>query len=185
MRLHCNPMGVGGHRCHAWERGSVSTGRGRDTKRHGGASVEGNDASEEALPVTRSARHRRHRPNRTGRRSGGGKHISLWYDNHEYGHVASAAERAGLTPTSFVAVAALAVARDAKPPVPSPMRDLLVEFNAARTLVGRFGTNVNQAVAALHATGEPPPALVRAVEVCTRAAERLDLIVARIQRQLP
>jgi hypothetical protein len=149
--------------------------------------MEGNESSEGARPriVPPSARHRRHRANNTGRRSGGGRHISLWYDNNEYGDVAAAAARTGLTPTSFVAAAALAVARDAKPPVPSPMRDLLVEFNAARTLVGRFGTNVNQAVATLHTTGEPPPALIRAVEVCTRAAERLDRVVARMQRQLP
>jgi hypothetical protein len=90
-----------------------------------------------------------------------------------------------LTPTSFVAAVALAVARDSMPPVPSPMQDLLGELNTARTLVGRFGTNVNQAVAALNATGEAPPALERAVAVCTRAADRLDQVVARIQRRLP
>jgi hypothetical protein len=141
---------------------------------------------EEGVAAAQSARHRRHRPNSRGRRNGGeGKHISLWYDRSEYGHVAAAAARAGLTPTSFVAAAALAVARESTPPVPSPMRELLAEFNVARTLVGRFGTNVNQAVAALHATGEAPAALARAVEVCTRATARLDLVVARIQRRLP
>jgi hypothetical protein len=109
----------------------------------------------------------------------------LWYDADEYGHVSTAASRAGLTPTSFVAAVALAVARDSMPPVPSPMRDLLLELNAARTLVGRFGTDVNQAVAALHATGHASPVLHRAVDVCTRAAERLDQVVARMQRRLP
>jgi hypothetical protein len=65
------------------------------------------------------------------------------------------------------------------------MHELLAELNHARTLVGRFGTNVNQAVAALHATGEAPLALGRAVEVCTRAADRLDQVVSRLQRRLP
>jgi hypothetical protein len=158
-----------------------------ETPNSTGCSMESNESSEEtrARLVAQSARHRRHRPNSTGRRSGGGKHLSLWYDSNEYGDVAIAAARAGLTPTSFVAAAALAVARDTKPPVPSPMRDLLAEFNTARTLVGRFGTNVNQAVATLHATGQALPALARAVEVCTRAAERLDHVVARIQQRLP
>jgi hypothetical protein len=107
------------------------------------------------------------------------------YDAAEKADIVAAATRAGLTPTSFVAVAALAVARDSTPPVPSPLHELLAELNAARTVVGRFGSNVNQAVAALHATGEVSPALVRAVEVCTRAVSRLDQEVARTLRRLP
>jgi hypothetical protein len=144
-------------------------------------------AGDEAVSwVRRSARHRRHRPNNRGRRTDlGGRQVSLWYDADEYGLVSAAAARAGLTPTSFVAAVALAVARDSMPPVPFPIRDALVELNAARTLVGRFGTNVNQAVAALNATGEAPPTLERAVAMCTRAADRLDQVVARIQRRLP
>jgi hypothetical protein len=107
------------------------------------------------------------------------------YDAVEKADIVAAATRAGLTPTSFVAAAALAVARDSMPPARSPMHELLAEFNAARTLVGRFGTNVNQAVAALHATDEESPALARAVELCARATSRLDQVVARMQRRLP
>ena len=140
---------------------------------------------EAVVALPRQIRHRRHRPNSKGRRNRpGGRHISLWYDGHEYRDVAAAADRAGLTPTSFVAAAALAVAREAAPPVPSPLHSLMVEFNLARTLVGRFGTNVNRAVAALNATGDAPVALARSVEVCTRAVARLDRTVAQMQRRL-
>ena len=52
-------------------------------------------------------------------------------------------------------------------------------------LVARFGTNVNQAVAALNSTGEAPPELLRVVELCARATVRADEVVARIQRRLP
>jgi hypothetical protein len=107
------------------------------------------------------------------------------YDAVERAAIVEAATRAGLTPTSFVAAAALAVARGSMPAVRSPMHELLAELNVARTLVGRFGTNVNQAVAALHATGQASPALARAVEVCTRATSRLDEVVVRMQRRLP
>ena len=107
------------------------------------------------------------------------------YDAAEKADIVAAAMRAGLTPTSFVAAAALAVARDSVPRVRSPLHELMTELNAARTLVGRFGTNVNQAVAALHATGDASPALARAVDVCARATSRLDQVVTRMQRRLP
>lgn len=136
--------------------------------------------------VPRQARHRRHRPNSEGRRNRpGGRHVSLWYDGPEYRDVAAAAVRAGLTPTSFVAAAALAVARESAPPVPSPLHGLLIECNRARTLVGRLGVSVNQALVALNATGDPPSALARAAEACARAIDRLDRVVAQMQRRLP
>jgi hypothetical protein len=45
---------------------------------------------------------------------------------------------------------ALAAARGTVPPAPSQTRQALAELMAARTQLRRFGTNVNQAVAALH-----------------------------------
>jgi hypothetical protein len=145
------------------------------------------DDAHDGVPApVRRLRHRRHRPHGKGRAGdpGGGRYL-VRYDGAEKADIVAAATRAGLTPTSFVAAAALAVARDSMPPVRTPMHELLAELNHARTLVGRFGTNVNQAVAALHATGEAPPALARAVDVCLRAVGRLDEVVTRLQRRLP
>ena len=56
---------------------------------------------------------------------------------------------------------------------------------SARTQVRRFGTNVNQAVAALHATGAPPAVQVAAVEVTTRASARLDEAAEVLARRAP
>ncbi|MEV0732239.1 hypothetical protein [Polymorphospora sp. NPDC050346] len=141
----------------------------------------------EGIPAQRRpVRHRRHRPNSQGRaRDAGGKTISLSYDSKEFAAVEAAAFQAGLTPTSFVAAAALAVARQSVARTDSALRDQLAELNTARTLVGRFGVNVNQAVAALHSTGAVPAELVRATELCARAVERLDDIVIRLRRRLP
>lgn len=144
------------------------------------------DEQAEGSAPARRLRHRRHHSPGEGRAgSPGGKTISLRYDAGEYADVVAAAERAGLRPTSFVAAAALAVARESAPPVPSPVRNLLAELNQARTLVGRFGVNVNQAVAALNATGEAPPELLRVSELCARAVARLDQVVVATQRKLP
>ena len=46
------------------------------------------------------------------------------------------------------------------------------------------GTNLNQAVAALNATGQAPVWLERAVALSATAAERLDAVVSRIHRRL-
>jgi hypothetical protein len=55
----------------------------------------------------------------------------------------------------------------------------------ARTAVNRFGLNVNQAVTAQHATGQPQqPALTHAVALCARAVQRLDAVVDEIDGRL-
>lgn len=56
---------------------------------------------------------------------------------------------------------------------------------AARAQVRRFGANVNQAVRALHTTGEPSPALLRAVAATTQAVNDLDHAAAELVRRLP
>jgi hypothetical protein len=88
--------------------------------------------------------------------------------------VRAAAQRAGLTPSGYVADAALAAAVGGEPPAGDPYREALLELMAARTQVRRFGTNVNQAVKAFNATGQAPEWLDRAVALTARAVERLD-----------
>jgi uncharacterized protein (DUF1778 family) len=106
------------------------------------------------------------------------------YTEDEYGVVADAAGQAGLAPTSYVAEAALAAARDTAAPSASPLRDLAIELMQARRQVRRFGVNVNQAVAKLHATGEVPVWLAESVERCDLAVAQVDTVAAAISRLL-
>jgi len=78
---------------------------------------------------------------------------------------------------------ALAAARGTVPPAPSQTRQALAELMAARTQLRRFGTNVNQAVAALHTTGESPEWLAPAVEVTARAVRRVDEAAELLMRR--
>ncbi|WP_205708407.1 hypothetical protein [Kineococcus siccus] len=96
------------------------------------------------------------------------------YTDDEYGDLAAAARLTGLTVTGYVAEAALAAARLTDPPSTAPLRAALVEVMSARAQVRRFATNVNQAVAQLNGTGEPPVWLADAVAVTSRAVGRLD-----------
>jgi hypothetical protein len=127
-----------------------------------------------AVVVTR---HRDHRFPAWGRR------ITVRLDDDELAAIELAAGRAGLTPTGYVGAVALAAARGTVPPAPSQTRQALAELMAARTQLGRFGTNVNQVVAALNATGESPEWLAQAVEVTGRVVRRVDEAAAVLMRR--
>jgi hypothetical protein len=54
----------------------------------------------------------------------------------------------------------------------------------AHTQLRKFGTNVNQAVAAFNATGQAPEWLKSTVTLCGRVSQRLFELTDRINRQL-
>lgn len=148
-----------------------------------------------------AGRHRRHRyPAR-------GHALKVLYGDDELAAVRQAAALSGLRPSSYVAAAALAMARQValdgpdatavpgspgSPGSPSASaaltppqdRELLAELMRSRVAVRRFGTNVNQAVAALHSGQEPPVWLEQAVAGCERAVARLDEAAAAVARRL-
>lgn len=113
------------------------------------------------------------------------RQVKLRLSEREFADLADAGHRAGLTTSGFAAEAALAAARAEPPGVDEPLRHALSEVIAARTQVRRFGTNVNQAVRALNATGDPPDWLNDAVVRTTRAVESLDVAAAGLSAQLP
>ena len=122
-------------------------------------------------------RHRDHRFPARGRR------ITVRLDDEELAAIELAAGRAGLTPTGYVGAVALAAARGTVPPAPSQTQSALAELMGARAQVRRFGGNVNQAVAALHSTGEAPGWLADAVEVTARAVRRVDEAAELLMRR--
>ena len=110
--------------------------------------------------------------------------ILLRCTDDEYADLRAAAARSGLTPSGYAAEAAVAAARESTPPAAEPWREALAEVIEARAQVRRFGTNVNQAVRALNATGEPPEWLARAVAFTASAVEQLDHAATVLARRL-
>jgi hypothetical protein len=107
----------------------------------------------------------------------------------ERGEVDAAADSAGMSTSRFCAEAALAAARG------TPMllsvaqdREALVRLQrqlfSARTEVARFGTNVNQAVAKLNATGQAPEWMGRAMARVGYSMRALDEVIAEVDRRL-
>ena len=132
----------------------------------------------ESLP----GRHRSHRGEARHRR------LSPRFTAEERAEVIAAAASAGCRRRRFCAEAALAAARGT-PMVLGAAQDrealarLQRQLFAARTEVVRFGTNVNQAVAALNTTGEAPEWMGRAIPGGDSVSE-LDEVIAEVDRRL-
>ena len=130
-------------------------------------------------PRGQAGRHRGHRlPGRSRR-------VTLRYAEEEYAAVAAAAREAGLTLTGYTAQAAVSLATGSPALAGDPLRAALAEVMQARSQVRRFAINVNQAVLALHATGEAPEWIARATELTSRAVATLDAAAAELARRLP
>ncbi|KAA9380077.1 MobC family plasmid mobilization relaxosome protein [Microbispora cellulosiformans] len=102
----------------------------------------------------------------------------------EYADFRTAAQRLGLAHGAYAAEAALAAARMVNPPMPDPLREALIELMHAAGQVRRIGVNLNQAVAALNATGTDPGNLVPYAAACLRSVQRLDGIAEAVRKTI-
>jgi hypothetical protein len=103
----------------------------------------------------------------------------------EFDEVSDAAAQAGLARGAFSAEVTLAAARGVQARSGSPLREALRELMSAAGLVRRIGTNLNQAVARLNATGQPGEDLVPAAEFCVRVIRRLEEAAEQVRRSIP
>jgi hypothetical protein len=103
----------------------------------------------------------------------------------EFDEVSEAAAQAGLARGAFAAQVTLAAARGVQARTGSPLREALRELMSAAGLVRRIGTNLNQSVARLNATGQPSEDLVPAAEFCVRVIRRLDEAAEQVRRSIP
>ena len=103
----------------------------------------------------------------------------------EFVEVSAAAARSGLARGAFAAEVTLAAVRGAEATVGSPLREALAELMSAAGLVRRVGTNLNQAVARLNATGQRGDDLLPAAQFCTRVIRRLDEAAEQLRRSAP
>ena len=103
----------------------------------------------------------------------------------EFAEVSQAAARSGLARGAFAAEVTLAAVRGIEAKVGSPLREALTELMSAAGLVRRVGTNLNQAVARLNATGQRGDDLVPAAQFCVRVIRRLDEAAEHVRRSVP
>ena len=113
------------------------------------------------------------------------KVVQFSLTEEEFDEVSVAAARSGLARGAFAADVTLAAARGTQPGAGSPVREALVELMAAAGLVRRVGTNLNQAVARLNATGQRGDDLLPAAQFCVRVIRRLEEAAEQLRRSVP
>lgn len=96
--------------------------------------------------------------------------------------LAVSAAAAGVTPTSYVATTAVAVARGQLRPLPSGVGDVMRELVEARAQLVRYGVLLNQAVARLNATGQVDGSLAAAAQRCDAATASVRAATERLGR---
>jgi hypothetical protein len=90
--------------------------------------------------------------------------------DEEFSELGAAAAQAGLSRGAYATEAALAAARGGPSRAGVLLREALVELMSAAGLARRAGTNLNQAVARLNATGQRGEDLVPATQFCMRGS---------------
>jgi uncharacterized protein (DUF1778 family) len=111
--------------------------------------------------------------------------VAISVDTSEQAELEQAAHAEGLTVSAFVAESALAAARRTIPPATGPLREALADLVRATAQVQKVGTNLNQAVAALNATGNAPGNLVQYARYAAAVIEKLDQIAGMVSQRLP
>jgi uncharacterized protein (DUF1778 family) len=111
--------------------------------------------------------------------------IAISVDTSEQAELEQAAHAEGLTVSAFVAENGLAAARRTIPPATGPLREALADLVHATAQVQKVGTNLNQAVAALNATGNPPGNLVQYARYAATVIENLDKVAGVVSQRLP
>jgi hypothetical protein len=111
--------------------------------------------------------------------------IQFSLTEEEFDEISVAVTRAGLAHGAFAAEVTLAAARGTQTCAGSPLRGALIELMAAAGLVRRVGTNLNQAVARLNATGQRGEDLLPAAQFCVRVIHRLDEAAEHVRRNVP
>jgi ABC-type transporter Mla subunit MlaD len=113
------------------------------------------------------------------------RRVEFSLTDEEFGDLDVAAAQAGLSRGAYAAEAALAAARDSASGAGAPLREALVALMSAAGLVRRAGTNLNQAVAGLNATGQQGEDLLPAAQFCLRVIRRLDEAAEQLRRSVP
>lgn len=112
--------------------------------------------------------------------------IAISVDGAEHRELEEAAKAEGLTVSAFVADKALAAARHVTSSVATgPLREALQDLLHATTQLQRAGTNFNQCVAALNATGQPPGNLIQYARYTANVIHRVDESVTSVRQRLP
>ena len=108
------------------------------------------------------------------------RRVEFTLTEQEFGALEAAAGRMGLAPAQVV----LAHIQGSAAGPEAPLREALRELVRASGLVRRIGTNLNQAVAKLNATGQRSGDLLPYASESLRRVQRLDAAAEHLRKTL-
>jgi hypothetical protein len=111
--------------------------------------------------------------------------VKFFLTDDELAELDGAASQAGLARGAFAAEVTMAAARGHSAKIGTPLREALLELMSAAGLLRRAGTNLNQAVARVNATGQRGEDLLPAAQFCVRVIRRLDEAAEHVRRNVP
>ncbi len=113
------------------------------------------------------------------------RRVEFTLTGEEYAVVVAAARRAGLARAAYAAQAAMtAAANGGYLGGHDPLGQVLIELMRAAGLVRRIGSNLNQAVAKLNATGQPTGDLPGYAAESIRRADHIDEVADAVCKAL-
>jgi hypothetical protein len=113
------------------------------------------------------------------------RRVEVTLTREEYAIIEAAARRTGLARRAYIAQAVLAAAANGGPLGDrDSLRRALIELMRAAGLVRRIGTNINQAVAKLNATGQPSGDLPGYAAESVRRADHIDAVADAVRKAL-
>ena len=113
------------------------------------------------------------------------RRVEVTLTGEEYTVIEAAAKQAGLARRAYIAQAALtAAANGGALSDRESLRRVLIELMRAAGLVRRIGTNINQAVAKLNATGQPAGDLHGYAAGTIRRADHIDEVADAVRKAL-
>lgn len=102
----------------------------------------------------------------------------------ELADLTAAALEAGMSPTGYMTAVAISAARGEPLVLVDERRIAIEELANSRVQVVKVGVNLNQAVAALNATGRAPDVLGFAVRACAQTIAKMDALIVALHKEL-
>ena len=113
------------------------------------------------------------------------RRVEITLSGEEYAIITDAARQAGLARGAYAASAVMAAAANGSAiSDQEPLEQVLTELMRAAGLVRRIGTNIDQAVAKLNATGQPAGDLPRYAAGSLRRADHIDDVADAVRKAL-
>ncbi len=110
--------------------------------------------------------------------------MAVRFSEQEKAEVRASARRAGMAGSAWVGMTATGAARHELMALTQYQRELIAELMRLSYQLSKAGTNLNQAVARVNATGQAEPRLARSASQVGEIADQAERLIAHIRGRM-